>query len=72
MTLKQAMGTSAAAAFALAARVAKQNEAKVVIPSHAIRVDGEPTLLRLCVRCGMVEPHKRGHAVCILCELEGA
>jgi hypothetical protein len=62
---------AAAAQFALAARVARQNEAVVVRPSHVVKMDGEKTLPRLCAGCGQMLPHKRGHKVCILCEMEG-
>lgn len=71
MTLTQSLGSAAAVQFALAVRVARQNAATVVIPSHAISVDGVPTLPKVCAKCGMMEPHKRGHENCIFCEMEG-
>jgi hypothetical protein len=71
MSLSQRLDekSEAAVQFTLAARVARQNEAVMVHPS--VRMDGEKTLPKLCAGCGQMLPHKRGHKICILCEMEG-
>lgn len=35
-----------------------------------VTVDSEPTVMRMCARCGTQSPHLMRHAVCILCEMD--